>query len=100
MVKRTKRVKNAEIADVETWLTALENGKLSDFNIRDPHLLRAIGRAQIHFCVNGGVRWQPHLGCGRLQLDGRQEAARPACGEQLLGIGAIALGSWRCELHA
>jgi hypothetical protein len=46
VVKRTKRVKNADIEDVETWLTALENGKLSDFNIRDPYLLRAIGRAQ------------------------------------------------------
>lgn len=46
MVKRTKQVKNADISDVETWLKALEDGKFSDFNVRDPYLLRAIGIAQ------------------------------------------------------
>lgn len=46
MAKRTKRVKNPEIEDPEVWLKKLEDGKLSDFNIRDPHLLRGIGLAQ------------------------------------------------------
>jgi hypothetical protein len=46
VAKRAKQVKNEDISDVENWLKALEDGKIKDFLIRDPHLLRAIGRAQ------------------------------------------------------